>query len=90
MKTRVVNLQHFPYDVRIDRRSKWGNPFHIGPDGTREEVIGKYREWILGQDGLLEALQELRGKRLGCWCAPMQCHGDVLVELLEVLDESSR
>ncbi len=86
MKTRVTNLRYFPYDVRIDRKSKWGNPFHIGPDGTREEVIEKYREWILDQPELLEALPELRGKRLGCWCYPLPCHGDVLVELVDIYD----
>ncbi|OGT54325.1 MAG: hypothetical protein A3E01_15280 [Gammaproteobacteria bacterium RIFCSPHIGHO2_12_FULL_63_22] len=70
------------YDVSISRPSKWGNPFVIGRDGAREEVIAKYREYILGRPDLLAALPELRGKRLGCWCAPKACHGDVLVELL--------
>lgn len=85
MKTRVTNLKFFPYDVLIDRRTKWGNPFQIGIDGTREEVIEKYREWILSQPELLKELPKLKGKRLGCWCAPMPCHGDVLVELVEAL-----
>jgi hypothetical protein len=62
---------------------KWGNPFKIGRDGTREEVIIKYREWILTQPELLKQLPELYGKTLGCWCAPLPCHGDVLKELAE-------
>lgn len=82
MKTRVVNLRNFPYDVCIDRRSKWGNPYYVGMHGTREEVIEKYRAWIMKQPSLLEALPELKGKRLGCWCAPLPCHGDVLLELI--------
>lgn len=81
--TKVVNLRHEFYDVRICRPGQWGNPFHIGRDGTREEVIEKYREWILTRPKLLIQLQFLKGKRLGCVCAPLACHGDVLVELVE-------
>jgi hypothetical protein len=80
----VVHLKRAPFDVRIDRRSKWGNPFVIGRDGDRAEVIEKYRAWIKTQPDLLAALPELRGKRLGCWCAPQPCHGDVLTELASI------
>lgn len=48
---------------------------------NREEAIRHYREWIVTQPELMAALPELRGKVLGCWCAPLACHGDVLVEL---------
>lgn len=73
------------YDVYIGRGLgfKWGNPFTIGKDGTRAEVIEKYREWILTQPELLSQLGELKGKVLGCWCSPLPCHGDVLVELID-------
>ncbi len=70
--------------VYIGRPSKWGNPFEIGKDGTREEVIAKYRDWIRTQPELMAALPELKGKTLGCWCAPQACHGDVLMELSEL------
>jgi hypothetical protein len=30
---------------------------------------------------LMQALPELRGRDLVCWCAPCACHGDVLIEL---------
>jgi len=79
--TRVVHCKRAPYDVYIGRPSKWGNPFEIGRDGTREQVIEKYRAWILTQPHLMAALPELRGKVLGCWCAPKACHGDVLAKL---------
>jgi len=82
-ETRVVNLRHEKYDVYIGRGSKWGNPFKIGADGTREEVIEKYRQYIMNRPDLLNDLEELRGKCLGCYCKPKPCHGDVLVELLE-------
>ena len=84
MKTRVVNLRKEPYDVYIGRPGKWGNPFIVGKHGTREEVVEKYRKWIV-MEGIykLKDLSELKGKRLGCYCAPLACHGDVLVELVE-------
>ena len=83
MTMKVVHRRKAKYDVYIGRPSKWGNPFEIGKDGTREEVIQKYRKWILKQPHLLNALDELKGKFLGCWCKPLPCHGDVLVELIE-------
>lgn len=82
-KTVVVHCRRSEYDIYIGRPGKWGNPFRIGPDGDRNEVIRKYREWIMGQPELLASLHELKGKRLGCWCKPAACHGDVLVELVE-------
>jgi Domain of unknown function (DUF4326) len=79
----VVHCKRSSYDVYIGRPSKWGNPFEIGRDGTREEVIDKYEAWIMRQPELLNALSELRGKVLGCWCSPKPCHGDVLERLAE-------
>jgi hypothetical protein len=67
--------------VYIGRQSKWGNPFKIGRDGTRSEVVAKYRAWIADQPALLAALPELRGRDLVCHCAPQACHGDVLLRL---------
>ena len=68
--------------VYIGRPSKFGNPFEIGKDGNREEVIYKYHHWILQQPELLNAVkEELKGKNLVCWCAPEGCHGDVLLKL---------
>lgn len=81
--TKVVNLNVENYDVFIGRPSKWGNPFVIGPDGTRKEVIKKYKDYILSSSDLLKDLDELEGKILGCYCKPKACHGDVLVELIE-------
>lgn len=69
------------HDVYIGRPSKWGNPFIIGRDGTREEVIAKYEVWLKNNAELMAALPELKGKTLGCWCAPRACHGDVLLRL---------
>lgn len=77
--------------VRIDRRTKWGNPFIIPRHGDRATVIAKYRDWIKTRPDLLAALHELRGKDLMCWCAPLACHGDVLIELCnEPLDGDNK
>jgi hypothetical protein len=84
MKTTVVHCKRNVYDTYIGRPSKWGNPFVIGPDGDRLQVIEKYREWIFTQPKLLADLNELRGKRLGCWCSPAICHGNVLAELADI------
>jgi hypothetical protein len=83
VKTKVVHCKKSRYDVYIGRPSKWGNPFVIGRDGNRDEVIEKYRKWILGNKELMGDLNELCGKTLACWCKPHACHGDVLAELCE-------
>lgn len=77
----VVHLNQEEYDIYIGRPSKWGNPYEIGKDGTRKQVIQLYREYILSNKELMSSLGELKGKRLGCWCKPLPCHGDVLDEL---------
>ena len=67
--------------VYVGQPSKWGNPFVIGRDGTRDKIIAKYRAWTVRQPTLLAALNELHGEYLVCWCAPEHCHAEVLVEL---------
>jgi hypothetical protein len=65
--------------VRIDRGSRWGNPFVLDSDGSRDQVVAAYRDFYLPHKPSLQSLlPTLRGKLLGCWCAPEQCHGDVL------------
>jgi len=78
----VVHCKHEPYDVYIGRPEKWGNPFTIGKDGTRKEVIDKYAIWLESQPELIDSLAELKGKKLACWCSPQACHGDVLADLV--------
>ncbi len=93
MTATVVHNQNDEYDVYIGREvpefdlvgSKWGNPFVLADDSDeeRQRSIASYREWIVTQPELMSSLEELRGKRLACWCAPLACHGDVLVGLLD-------
>ncbi|MBA7573145.1 hypothetical protein ES708_14940 [subsurface metagenome] len=84
--TGVVNIRSSCYDVRIDRCSIFGNPFVVGRDGDRCEVIAKYKDYFykrLAEDPEFRSkVQELKGKVLGCWCKPFQCHGDVIAEYL--------
>lgn len=68
--------------VYVGRPSKWGNPFMIGRDGTRDQVIAKYCVDRC-QPALLADLHELRGKDLVCRCAPRRCQAEVLAELAD-------
>jgi hypothetical protein len=80
--TTVVNKRTDEFDIYIGRPSKWGNPFVIGKDGNREEVITKFERYIW-RSPLMADIRELRDKRLGCFCAPQPCHGDVLAQLAD-------
>lgn len=65
--------------TRVDRRSEWGNPFEMPADGNRETVIENYMEHYLPYKPSLEAKKDdLKGNVLGCWCAPLPCHADVI------------
>ena len=65
--------------------SKWGNPHKIDLNdsrkNSREKVIELFKIYILNNAELRECITELQGKKLGCWCAPKQCHGEILHQL---------
>ena len=63
---------------------KRGNPYAIGRDGDRAAVVARFRSHLARWPDLLAGRAELRGKRLGCWCKPLACHGDVLAEVAEL------
>lgn len=90
---RIVHCRKAPFDTYIGRankdlpKSKWANPWVIGRDGTREEVIDAYEQWVRQKPELMAALPELKDKVMGCWCkteanSDIPCHGDVLLKLL--------
>lgn len=87
MTTVVVNVRSDDYDVYIGRGSKWGNPFKMrnSSEAERTRVIREYALWFMqpAQKHLRDDIESLRGKRLGCYCAPKPCHGHVLVAFLE-------
>ena len=86
MQTTVVNKRFEPCDVYIGRPSIFGNPFSEKKYG-RQTCIAMYKDYfeqrIAEEPAFREAVLELRGKRLGCWCKPLACHGDIIKEWLE-------
>jgi len=87
-----------PDAVYVGRPTKWGNPFNVNdpllPHGLskaerRQMVVDEYRKYLENNHNLMEALPELKGKDLVCWCHswdgqganPMYCHADILLEL---------
>jgi Domain of unknown function (DUF4326) len=78
---RVVHCKRARYHVYIGRPGLWGNPFIIGRHGDRATVIALYEHYVLNTPQLREAVGDLKGLVLGCWCHPKPCHGDVLVRL---------
>ena len=92
----VVNIRdNDAYDVYIGRRlgdlkgSIWANPFKVSQYG-RGNTIDKYKAYLKQQPKLLEQLPKLSGKRLGCWCKPEACHGDVLALYAHKSDDKCR
>jgi hypothetical protein len=94
MATYVVHCKKQNFDIYIGRAhsdfpegSPFCNPFIIGKDGARNEVIEKYEEYLrqalIEIPGLDEELLKLDGKILGCWCFPKKCHGDIIVKLIK-------
>ena len=94
--TRVVNIYKAPYDVYIGRAGKgqsgyFGNPFRLEAGQPRGATIEKYREYFYNRLAVdpefKRRIHELRGKTLGCFCAPQACHGDVIAEYLNNLKD---
>lgn len=84
--TTIVHKANAPYDVYIGRGSPFGNPFQIGPCGTREEVIEAYRKWFrqkVRDPAFHDKVMALKGKRLACYCKPLACHGDIIKQYIE-------
>ncbi|WP_128610198.1 DUF4326 domain-containing protein [Pseudomonas fulva] len=99
--TRIINLKITKvsnkdagdhYDVYIGRGTLWGNPYQMGKEGTREEVIAKFaydfeKRFLKLPEKFDENIEKLRGKTLGCHCKPAACHGDVIANYLNSQDD---
>lgn len=89
MATTVINLRNGKVKdaIYIGRPSLFGNPFVIGIDGTRQEVIEKYLDYFLDKwntnPQFKREVQALKGKTLACFCAPEACHGDIIAHWLD-------
>jgi hypothetical protein len=80
------------YDVYIGRGTIWGNPYQIGPNGDREEVIRKFsydfdRGFLKFSDNLEKNIYKLKGKVIACHCKPYPCHGDVIAAYINSFDD---
>jgi len=83
MPRQVINIKEDNYDVYVGRGSNWGNPFMIGRDGTREQVIKRFIAFYKNSHSkqakfMRDNIHTLKGKVLGCHCYPQRCHGDYL------------
>lgn len=98
--TRVVNINKEKQFLRIKstdsyeyigRGSYWGNPYSMYEDGDeREEVLRKYKydfDFDKFPNKRKEDVYKLAGKRLGCFCKPLKCHGDILADFLNQRDD---
>ena len=91
--TKVVNIRKEKHDVYIGRAGKgqsgyYGNPFVLGKDGNRDEVLEKYRVYFdrrINDDPVFrENILALRDQTLGCFCDPLPCHGHIIVRWLAI------
>ncbi|UPR31029.1 DUF4326 domain-containing protein [Vibrio crassostreae] len=98
--TRVINIKKEPIHQEqgdstiyqyIGRGSYWGNPYSmLDGHGDRNEVIRKFKyDFDFEKFPNLDKnkVYELAGKRLGCFCKPEACHGDVLADYLNSWDD---
>lgn len=93
MKTKLINYRTYNLDkskiIPIDRRSIFGNPFKISKNISRKDSIRMYKDrfnrLIYRDPHFKQAVELLRGHTLGCWCTPLPCHGDVIVDYLDSL-----
>lgn len=86
MPTVVVNVKHDEAEIYCGRPSIFGNPFRLGRDGDRVQVITKYIDYFfdrLSKDQRFrKEIHSLKNKKIGCWCKPLLCHCDVIAEYL--------
>lgn len=80
------------YDIYIGRGSIWGNPYQIGIDGDRDEVIRKYkydfdRGFLRPFDNIDKNINEIKGKIIACHCKPQKCHGDIIADYVNSIDD---
>ena len=84
--------RNMSFYVEGTNESKWHNPFPVKKGNKKyktnvkryslDESLKMYREYVESNDDLMNSLQELDDKILGCWCKPSRCHGDILKELV--------
>jgi uncharacterized protein DUF4326 len=95
MQTVVVNIHKEPFDVYIGRRGRgqdgyFGNPFRIGHGISREDAVERFEKYFIDRidkdSEFRRRILALKGKRLGCFCKPKACHGDVIADWLNKME----
>ena len=79
----LIDKRRFP-----EKNSEYANPYKVGKDGTLDEVLEKYEIYLrkkLEDDTFKVSFLTLKGKRLGCWCKPNKCHGDIILKILDTI-----
>lgn len=96
----VVNIDKGEgYDVYCGRPGRghagiFGNPFgRPSLSHSRAEAIAKHKNWFHQRCSIdlpfLARVLALRGKRLGCFCAPRPCHADTIAEFVNTVEENA-
>ncbi len=95
MRTVVVNIHKEPFDVYIGRVGRgqdgyFGNPFRIGDGISREDAVKTFQRYFVERiekdTEFKRRVLALKGKRLGCFCKPKACHGDVIADWLNKME----
>jgi hypothetical protein len=91
MQTVVVNIYKEQFDTYIGRAGRgydgyFGNPFRMGTGISRESVVQKFQKYFIDRiekdTEFKRRILALKGRRLGCFCKPKVCHGDVIADWL--------
>jgi hypothetical protein len=83
---KVVHCKKSQFTHYCGRPSPLGNPFTIGKDGDRDEVITKYEEYARNTPKIMAAIKALpEDAVLACWCHPKACHCDIIVKIWKEL-----
>lgn len=90
--SRAAGWRMPPNTVKVDRSTRWGNPWAIGTEGPlgrmapdAEGAVGFFQAMFRDPEMRVAAgypadLSPLRGFNLACWCKPGEfCHADVLL-----------
>ncbi len=91
---RIENMRNYKgKGIRIDRRSILGNPFPMKKESERNEVIKKYKDWLMDKSFDSPEWKEIKRLRkiyeekgtliLKCWCSPKACHGEIIKNIIE-------
>lgn len=68
--------------MRVDRGTKFGNPFILNDDGTRDHVCDCYEHnYLPNKPSITNLIDSLKGKVLICHCYPLRCHANSLADI---------